>query len=104
MDYFDCNVRVGRVSKPPAVVPLARMEAVQEFPDSGQRIWLVARDRGAELPRRMTRQIRDELSAKARQVQVFDFAKLSPTEQRWRSRLLRRPVWAAYVQVYLFVP
>ncbi len=85
-------------------VPLARMEAVQEFPDSGQRIWLVARDRGAELPRRMTRQIRDELSAKARQVQVFDFAKLSPTEQRWRSRLLRRPVWAAYVQVYLFVP
>ena len=52
---------------------------------------------GAELPRRMTRQIRDELSAKARQVQVFDFAKLSPTEQPWRSRLLRRPVWDAYV-------
>ena len=85
-------------------VALADMKPVQDFPVSGQRLWLVARDRGAELPRRMTQQIHAALSAKASDWQVFDSVRLTPAERRWRSRLLRRPVWDAYVKVYLFVP
>jgi len=84
-------------------VPVADMKPVQQFPQSRQRIWLVARDRGAQLPRQMTDQIRAELARKASQAQVFNFRPLSPTVYRWRSRLLRRPVWDAYVKLYLFV-
>jgi len=85
-------------------VPLTDMEPVQRFPKSGQRIWLVARDRGAQLPRQMSIQIRNELAGKASEVQVFNFEPLSPTVRHWRSRLLRRPVWDAYVKLYLFTP
>ncbi len=85
-------------------VALTDMKPVQQFPKSGRRIWLVARDRGAQLPRQMTIQIRDELAQKASEVQVFDFKPLSPTVRRWRSRLLRQPVWDAYVKLHLFIP
>jgi len=85
-------------------VPVADMEPVQQFPQSGHRIWLVARDRGAQLPRQMSGQIHDELAQKASEVQVFNFKPLSPTVRRWRSRLLRRSVWDAYVKLYLFTP
>jgi len=85
-------------------VLLADMEPVQQFPKSQQRIWLVARDRGAQLPRQMTIQIRNELARQASEVQVFDFKPLSPTVRRWRSRLLQRPLWDAYVKLYLFIP
>jgi len=85
-------------------MPLADMKPVQQFPKSGQRIWLVTRDRGAQLPRQMTDQIRNELARKANEVQVFNFKPLSPTARWWRSRLLRRPVWDAYIKLYLFVP
>ena len=85
-------------------VPVADMEPVQQFPQSGQRIWLVARDRGAHLPRQMTTEIRDELAQKASEVQIFNFKPLSPAVRRWRSRLLRQPVWDAYIKLYLFVP
>jgi len=80
------------------------MKPVQQFPQSRQRIWLVARDRGAQLPRQMTADIHNELAGKASEVQVFNFKPLSPTVRRWRSRLLRRPVWDAYIKLYLFVP
>jgi len=85
-------------------IPLEDMHPVQDFPDSGQRIWLVARDRGAELPRRMTQQIHAALSEEATELHEFRFMRVSATEQRWRSRLLRRAVADAYVKVYLFVP
>ncbi len=85
-------------------VPVVDMKPVQQFPQSGQRLWLVARDRGAQLPRRMTTQICDELGQKAGEVQIFNFKPLSPTVRRWRSRLLRRSVWDAYVKLYLFTP
>ena len=84
--------------------PLVDMKPVQQFPQSGQRIWLVARDRGAHLPRQMTTQIRDELGQKASEVQIFNFKPLSPTVRRWRSRLLRQQVWDAYIKLYVFVP
>ncbi len=85
-------------------VALTDMEPVQQFPKSGQRIWLVARDRGAHLPRQMTTQIHNELAGKASGVQVFNFEPLPPAVRHWRSRLLRRPVWDAYIKLYLFVP
>ncbi len=85
-------------------VLITDMEPVQQFPKSGQRIWLVARDRGAQLPRQMTTQIRDELGQKASEVQIFNFKPLSPTVRRWRSRLLCQPVWDAYIKLYLFTP
>jgi len=52
----------------------------------------------------MTTQICDELGQKAGEVQIFNFKPLSPTVRRWRSRLLRRSVWDAYVKLYLFTP
>jgi len=84
--------------------PLTHMKPVQQFPESGQRIWLVTRDRGAQLPRQMTVDIHNELASKASEVQVFNFKPLSPTVRHWRSRLLRQPVWDAYIKLYLFVP
>lgn len=85
-------------TQPDAIQPL------EEFPTNKRRVWLVARDRGASGPRQLTEQLRRRLSARAQRVAVFNFMPLSPAERHWRRLLVRRPLWDAYVKVYLFVP
>lgn len=81
-----------------------QLRPIEEFPGDRRRIWLVARDRGAPGPRQLTEQLRQHLSPLAGSVEVFNFMALSPSEKHWRQIMMRRPVWDAYVKIYLFAP
>ncbi len=80
------------------------MQLLEEFGAHDRRVWLITRDRGADLPRKLAAGLRERLTPQAEKVEVFSFMPLSATERYWRQRLLRRPAWDAYMKVYLFYP
>ncbi len=86
------------------ITTAAQMEPVERFAEHGNRVWLVTRDRGGEYARRLAEQLRRRLARQAAAVKVFSFMPLTRTEQYYRSLLLRRRVWDAYIKVYLFIP
>ena len=77
---------------------------VESFPESGVAVWVIERDRGADLARRHTADLIARLSQKAARREVLGLMPLSPEEKHWRDRLGGRPVAENYLTLYRFLP
>jgi hypothetical protein len=80
------------------------VEQVRTWPQSGHRLWLVARDRGSEAARRLQQETLQLLTPRAARVEKISFLPYGALDRALRELVLRRKVEDAYVQVYLFWP
>jgi mannosyltransferase len=94
--YYPGRARIAPIPE------LARVAEGQAAPTG--RVWLIGRDRGAQDLLDETEIIRSRLLAHGFRERVFAIQPRTPQEQRWRTAILRRPAWDAYVKVYLFTP
>ena len=77
---------------------------MRQWPASGQRLWLITRDRGSAQGRRLSAETIARLTPLAAKVEVFSFMPYPPLDRKVRELFLRRPVSDAYLKVYLFTP
>lgn len=81
----------------PPVIP-----ELKGLPRPGADVWVIARDRGSDLSRKLTRELLDQLTSQVGEPQVYRRQPLTRAEQYWRSLLLGRSVQEAYLKIYRF--
>jgi 4-amino-4-deoxy-L-arabinose transferase-like glycosyltransferase len=108
LTFFDTTVlQYGRF---PGFIPARpnttaeEVEEVRTWPQGGQRLWLIARDRGSAAARRLQSETLAALTPRAGRVDKISFMPYSELDRRLRELILKRPVEEAYIQVYLFTP
>lgn len=106
--YYDTTVaRYGTfpdfVAARPDYYP-DRMARIAAWPQEGNRLWLIARDRGSAEARRLQDETVRRLLPRAAKVEIFRFMPYSPVERQVREQFLKREMQAAYLELYLFTP
>lgn len=81
-----------------------RMARIAAWPQEGNRLWLIARDRGSAEARRLQDETIQRLLPRAEKVEIFRLMPYSPVERRVREEFLGREMQAAYLELYLFTP
>ncbi|HEY3396927.1 MAG TPA: glycosyltransferase family 39 protein [Armatimonadota bacterium] len=99
--YWDAPARLVDITVPGGE---QQEPSLRDFPSSGGGVWLIDRDRGSDTARTATEAFVTRMRALAATTEEFSVMPLSPTEQRWRSRLGGRPADPAYLRVYHFRP
>ena len=81
-----------------------QMQLVREWSRHGGRVWLIARDRGSALSRRLTEERLADLTKRAARTETLSLMPYSALDRKVRSFFLRREVPEAYLTLTLLTP
>lgn len=81
-----------------------RLVPVETWPACGQRLWLIARDRGSAQARRLQDETLAKLRPKAGRVEEIPVMRYGELDRKVRALVLRRQMPESYLTVYLFTP